>query len=89
MSLIFNGLEKEKLLDENSIEYYYQSQDMQTNLADIQRNISVITQNNFNSYKDLLGLLYQTDEEFDRKLAEMLREQEERKRRRRGRDFEM
>ena len=32
---------------------------MQTNLADIQKHISVITQNNFNSYKDLLGLLYQ------------------------------
>ena len=30
-----------------------------------------------------------SDEEFDRKLAEMLREQEERKRRRRERDFEM
>lgn len=30
-----------------------------------------------------------TDEEFDRKLAEMLREQEERKRRRREKDFEM
>ena len=30
-----------------------------------------------------------SDEEFDRKVAEMLREQEERKRRRRERDFEM
>ena len=59
VSLIFSGLEKEKLMDENASEYYYQSQDMQTNLADIQKNISVITQNNFNSYKDLLGLLYQ------------------------------
>ena len=59
VSLIFSGLEKEKLMDENASEYYYQSQDMQTNLADIQRHISAITQNNFNSYKDLLGLLYQ------------------------------
>ena len=59
VSLIFSGLEKEKLMDENASEYYYQSQDMQTNLADIQKHISVITQNNFNSYKDLLGLLYQ------------------------------
>ena len=30
-----------------------------------------------------------SDEEFDRKLVEMLREREERKRRRRGKDFEM
>ena len=30
-----------------------------------------------------------SDEEFDRKVAEMLREQEERKRRRKERDFEM
>lgn len=59
VSLIFSGLEKEKLMDENASEYYYQSQDIQTNLADIQKHISVITQNNFNSYKDLLGLLYQ------------------------------
>ena len=59
VSLIFSGLEKEKLMDENASQYYYQSQDMQTNLADIQKHISVITQNNFNSYKDLLGLLYQ------------------------------
>ena len=59
VSLIFSGLEKEKLTDGNASEYYYQSQDMQTNLADIQKHISVITQNNFNSYKDLLGLLYQ------------------------------
>lgn len=59
VSLIFSGLEKEKLMDENASEYFYQSQDMQTNLADIQKHISVITQNNFNSYKDLLGLLYQ------------------------------
>ena len=59
VSLIFSGLEKEKLLDENASQYYYQSQDMQTNLADIQKHISVIAQNNFNSYKDLLGLLYQ------------------------------
>lgn len=59
VSLIFSGLEREKLLDENANQYFYQSQDMQTNLADIQKQISVITQNNFNSYKDLLGLLYQ------------------------------
>lgn len=57
--LIFSGLDKEKLMDENASQYYYQSQDMQTNLADIQKHISAITQSNFNSYKDLLGLLYQ------------------------------
>ena len=57
--MIFSGLEREKLLDENASQYFYQSQDMQTNLADIQKRVSVISQSNFNSYKDLLGLLYQ------------------------------
>ena len=59
VSLIFSGLEREKLFDENTSQYFYQSQDMQTNLADIQKQVSVISQSNFNSYKDLLGLLYQ------------------------------
>ena len=59
VSLIFSGLEREKLFDENTSQYFYQSQDMQTNLADIQKRVSVISQSNFNSYKDLLGLLYQ------------------------------
>lgn len=59
VSLIFSGLEREKLFDENASQYFYQSQDMQTNLADIQKRVSVISQSNFNSYKDLLGLLYQ------------------------------
>ncbi len=59
VSLIFSGLEREKLFDENTSQYFYQSQDMQTNLADIQKRVSVISQSNFNSYKDLLALLYQ------------------------------
>ena len=59
VSLIFSGLEREKLFDENTSQYFYQSQDMQTNLADIQNRVSVISQSNFNTYKDLLGLLYQ------------------------------
>lgn len=59
VSLIFSGLEREKLFDENTSQYFYQSQDMQSNLADIQKRVSVISQSNFNSYKDLLGLLYQ------------------------------
>lgn len=59
VSLIFSGLEKEKLMDENASEYYYQSQDIAEGLADVAENVVNIKLNMGEVYKGLMNMLYQ------------------------------
>ena len=59
VSLIFSGLEKEKLMDENASQYYYQSQDIAEGLADVAENVVNIKLNMAEVYKGLMNMLYQ------------------------------
>ncbi len=59
VSLIFNGLEAQKMFEKDSKTYFFKSQELAQNVCEIQSKLMNMKLNDEAVYKDLLNVLYQ------------------------------
>lgn len=59
IDMIFTGLENYELYEKDAKTHFFKSNELATNVSEIQSKLMIMSRNDFEKYKDLLNVLYQ------------------------------